>query len=190
MPAAAVIGLACNDTQGVPMPETFDSPLSAAPDPVDADDEGGGASIDDQRQQLLSVIHAMVGQPVPPPQTARLDEAAFLAQMLSMVRQVQPLALHSQKLEAIGKLTHPFGVVCFDGQGYAHPRRCGLASHAAIMLGVPGVGVALGVVLTSLNFAALRWLVFRWTAAVKEGDERGTNRIGSSRLELVFARPE
>ena len=27
---------------------------------------------------------------------------------------------------AIKSLTHPFGVVCFDGQGYAHPRRCGL----------------------------------------------------------------
>ena len=41
----------------------------------------------------------------------------------------------------------------------------------------PALGVALGVVLTSLNFAALRWLVFRWTAAVKAGDERGSNRI-------------
>lgn len=45
-------------------------------------------------------------------------------------------------LEAIGRLTHPFGAVCFDGQGYAHPRRCGLASHMAVTLDVPGVGVA------------------------------------------------
>src|SRR5215213_1581281 len=44
--------------------------------------------------------------------------------------------------EAIGKLRHSFGVVCFDGQGYAHPRRCGFASHVSISLGVPGVGVA------------------------------------------------
>jgi hypothetical protein len=41
----------------------------------------------------------------------------------------------------------------------------------------PALGVALGVILTCLNFAALRWLVFRWTAAVKAGDERGSNRI-------------
>ena len=41
----------------------------------------------------------------------------------------------------------------------------------------PALGVALGVVLTCLNFAALRWLVFRWTAAVKAGDDRGSNRI-------------
>jgi hypothetical protein len=41
----------------------------------------------------------------------------------------------------------------------------------------PALGVALGAALTCLNFAALRWLVFRWTAAVKAGDERGSNRI-------------
>lgn len=41
----------------------------------------------------------------------------------------------------------------------------------------PALGVALGVLLTCLNFAALRWLVFRWTAGVKAGDERSGNRI-------------
>ena len=45
-------------------------------------------------------------------------------------------------MDAIRALQHPFGVVCFDGHGYAHPRRCGYASHAAITLDVPGVGVA------------------------------------------------
>jgi deoxyribonuclease V len=45
-------------------------------------------------------------------------------------------------MEAIRALRHEFGVVCFDGQGYAHPRRCGLASHVSILLDVPGVGVA------------------------------------------------
>jgi len=45
-------------------------------------------------------------------------------------------------LSALGKLEHPYGVVCFDGQGFAHPRRCGLAVHMAVTLGVPGVGVA------------------------------------------------
>lgn len=45
-------------------------------------------------------------------------------------------------LEAIGNLKHEWGAICFDGQGYAHPRRCGLASHMSILLDVPGVGVA------------------------------------------------
>jgi deoxyribonuclease V len=44
--------------------------------------------------------------------------------------------------EAIGKLTHPFGVACFDGQGYAHPRRCGLATHVGVGLDLPAVGCA------------------------------------------------
>ncbi len=45
-------------------------------------------------------------------------------------------------LKAIAKLEHPWGVLCCDGQGIAHPRRCGLATHVAITLDVPAVGVA------------------------------------------------
>jgi deoxyribonuclease V len=45
-------------------------------------------------------------------------------------------------MAAVRSLKHAFGAVCFDGQGYAHPRRCGLASHVSILLDVPGVGVA------------------------------------------------
>jgi deoxyribonuclease V len=45
-------------------------------------------------------------------------------------------------LDALRKLKHPFGVICFDGQGFAHPRRCGIAAHLSITLDVPGVGVA------------------------------------------------
>jgi len=44
--------------------------------------------------------------------------------------------------EAIGKLKHEFGVICFDGQGYAHPRRCGLASFLGVKLNLPSIGVA------------------------------------------------
>ena len=45
-------------------------------------------------------------------------------------------------LEAVGRLKEPFGAICFDGQGYAHPRRCGLAVHMGVTLDVPSVGVA------------------------------------------------
>ncbi len=47
-------------------------------------------------------------------------------------------ALH----EAIGQLSHPWEVMLFDGQGIAHPRRCGLAAHVAVELDRPAVGVA------------------------------------------------
>src|SRR5690606_10448334 len=43
---------------------------------------------------------------------------------------------------ALRKLRHPFGAVCFDGQGYAHPRRCGLATHVGVELDVPSIGCA------------------------------------------------
>lgn len=43
--------------------------------------------------------------------------------------------------QVIGALQHEFGAIFFDGQGYAHPRRCGIASHLAIELDRPGIGV-------------------------------------------------
>jgi deoxyribonuclease V len=45
-------------------------------------------------------------------------------------------------MPAVGALRHEFGAILFDGQGFAHPRRCGIASHLAIQLDKPGVGVA------------------------------------------------
>jgi deoxyribonuclease V len=44
-------------------------------------------------------------------------------------------------LAAVRKLQHEWGVICFDGQGYAHPRRCGIATHMSILLDRPGVGI-------------------------------------------------
>jgi deoxyribonuclease V len=44
-------------------------------------------------------------------------------------------------MDAIAKLKHEWGVICLDGQGYAHPRRCGLAAHISILLNRPGVGI-------------------------------------------------
>ena len=40
---------------------------------------------------------------------------------------------------AIEKLKSNFGVICFDGHGYAHPRRCGLAFSPAGILGNPAI---------------------------------------------------
>ena len=45
-------------------------------------------------------------------------------------------------MAAVRALQHEFGVILFDGQGFAHPRRCGIASHLAIQMDKPGVGVA------------------------------------------------
>src|ERR1043165_313565 len=45
-------------------------------------------------------------------------------------------------LAAVRKLERPWGAICFDAHGYAHPRRCGLAAHMSVELDMPGVGVA------------------------------------------------
>jgi deoxyribonuclease V len=43
--------------------------------------------------------------------------------------------------EAIARLKHPWDVICFDGQGFAHPRRCGIATHISVMLDRPAIGI-------------------------------------------------
>jgi deoxyribonuclease V len=45
-------------------------------------------------------------------------------------------------LEAIDKLHRAPDLVLCDGQGYAHPRRFGLACHLGVLTGLPTIGVA------------------------------------------------
>ena len=79
---------------------------------------------DREEQRILEIVHA-----------TRPAEYPYIPTFLSF--REGPAVL-----QAIRALKHEFGVICFDGQGYAHPRRCGLASHMSITLDVPGVGVA------------------------------------------------
>ena len=45
-------------------------------------------------------------------------------------------------LAALAKLTARPDLLMFDGQGYAHPRRLGLASHIGLLAGLPSIGCA------------------------------------------------
>ena len=45
-------------------------------------------------------------------------------------------------LAALEKLQAPPDVILCDGQGYAHPRRMGIACHLGVVTGIPTVGVA------------------------------------------------
>ncbi len=45
-------------------------------------------------------------------------------------------------LDALERLTITPDLVICDGQGVAHPRRCGLASHIGLVAGVPSIGCA------------------------------------------------
>ena len=45
-------------------------------------------------------------------------------------------------IKAFEKLSRVPDIVIFDGQGIAHPRRLGLASHMGILLNIPAIGCA------------------------------------------------
>jgi deoxyribonuclease V len=45
-------------------------------------------------------------------------------------------------LAALDQLTAAPDLLIFDGQGIAHPRRCGLASHIGLLLDKPSIGCA------------------------------------------------
>lgn len=45
-------------------------------------------------------------------------------------------------LEALDKLERTPDVILCDGQGFAHPRRFGLACHVGVLLDLPSIGVA------------------------------------------------
>ena len=73
-----------------------------------------------------------------------LIETAHVVQRISFpyipgllsFREIPPL------LEAYRQLEHPPDVLLCDGQGIAHPRRLGLASHLGLCLDIPTVGCA------------------------------------------------
>ena len=62
-------------------------------------------------------------------------EFPYVPGLLSF-REIPPL------LDAFRKLRTTPDVVIADGQGVAHPRRCGLASHLGLVLDLPTVGCA------------------------------------------------
>jgi deoxyribonuclease V len=45
-------------------------------------------------------------------------------------------------IKAFSKLEHKPDLVVCDGQGYAHPRRCGIASHLGVIFDLPTIGCA------------------------------------------------
>ena len=64
-----------------------------------------------------------------------LDDTEFLHAVAQRVPPEAPVLL-----QAFAKLRHRPDVVMIDGQGIAHPRRLGIASHLGLWLRVPTIG--------------------------------------------------
>lgn len=79
-------------------------------------------------------------------------------------------------LAALGKLKQTPDLLFCDGQGYAHPRRFGLASHLGVLLDRPSIGCAKSILIGV--HGPLQQKAGKWTALV---DEKATSeRIGAA----------
>ena len=85
-------------------------------------------------------------------------------------------------LAALEKLTQPPDLIFCDGQGYAHPRRFGLASHLGVLLDVPTIGCAKSRLIGSHREPAAR--AGSWTPLADNGE-----RIGAAVRTRAGSRP-
>lgn len=74
-------------------------------------------------------------------------------------------------LKVLRRLKHPFGALCIDGQGLAHPRRCGIACHVGVELDIPTVGIAKSVLVG--EFKEPRQKAGSTSPMVHKGEEVG-----------------
>ena len=85
-------------------------------------------------------------------------------------------------LAALGKLRRMPDLLFCDGQGYAHPRRMGLASHLGIVLDVPSIGCAKSVLIGEHDSVGRKqgdW------SAIRDGEET----IGAALRTRTDCRP-
>jgi len=79
-------------------------------------------------------------------------------------------------LAALKKLKEVPDLLFCDGQGYAHPRRLGLASHLGILLGRPSIGCAKSILIGT--HGPLKQKAGSWTALLDE--KAGNETIGAA----------
>lgn len=80
-------------------------------------------------------------------------------------------------LAAFEQLRTAPDLILYDGQGIAHPRRFGIASHVGLLLDCPSIGVAKSRLVGAHRMPADRRGA--WAPLVDAGETRGTETIGA-----------
>jgi deoxyribonuclease V len=88
-------------------------------------------------------------------------------------------------LAALGRLGKVPDLLFCDGQGYAHPRRLGLASHLGVLLDKPSIGCAKSILIG--QHGSLKKEAGSWTALVD--DKARGERIGAAVRTRDAVRP-
>ncbi len=90
-------------------------------------------------------------------------------------------------LEAWAKLKTEPDAVMFDGQGIAHPRRVGIASHVGLIVNRPTLGCAKSVLVG--KYAEPPPERGAWTELIDKGETVGAALRTKSRVQPVFVSP-
>lgn len=90
-------------------------------------------------------------------------------------------------LSAYEKITRKPDLILFDGQGYAHPRRFGIACHMGVLLDIPAIGCAKSVLVGEFRLPDRKK---GSTSDLADGDEKiGTVFRSRDGVRPIFVSP-
>lgn len=92
-------------------------------------------------------------------------------------------------LEAWAKLQTEPDAVMFDGQGIAHPRRIGIASHVGLLLDRPTFGCAKSMLVGKEDYQEPAPERGSWTPMVHKGEQVGAILRTKNRTQPIFVSP-
>ncbi len=90
-------------------------------------------------------------------------------------------------LAALARLRHRPDLLMFDAQGYAHPRRFGLASHLGYLLDVPSIGCAKSILVGEHDALGAKAGSYAWL--VDRGERIGAALRTRAGLRPVYVSP-
>ncbi|GCE47450.1 endonuclease V [Thermosporothrix hazakensis] len=92
-------------------------------------------------------------------------------------------------LEVFKKLRQRPDLIMADGQGIAHPRRIGIASHLGLWLNIPTIGCAKSLLVGKYNSKELGEEAGSWVPLIDHGETIGAVVRTRSRVKPMFISP-